>query len=256
MVVSDTSGGSTSNLIIANGDANNAATKLGLTVNAAVTTKNSGDLKLQTVSKATLLSSLNGGKGAAAGTFVITDNTGTARTVSIDKDAKTVGDVINAINDSGLAISARINSTGDGILIVDTTDAGGSLLKVVEGSSTTGRDLNLLVAASSETINAEPKKVINGSFTCKVELDADDTLTDLTKKINDLNANVRATAFNDGTGTKPFRFNLFNQVSGLAGQLLIDTSGVNFKLNETVTAQDGIASDRRCRGSVGFFVQQ
>ena len=77
----DTTGQTTSNLIVANGDATNTADKLGLTVNSAVTSQSGGNLQLRTVNENTLLSSLNGGDGVGNGTLRITDTTGRVPTL-------------------------------------------------------------------------------------------------------------------------------------------------------------------------------
>lgn len=238
--LTDTTGLTASNLIAANGDGTNTADKLGLTANVAANTISGADLKLQIVSEATLLNSLNGGNGVARGTINITDNAGLKKSLTIDDSVKTVGDLINKIDNLGLAIDARINDAGDGIVLVDTTDGSGASLAVTEGNSTVARDLHLLSAATTATIDNVSRKVIDGSQTYTVNLSATDTLADLTSKINGLNSLVRANVINDGNGVKPYGFTLFNQVSGSASSLLIDTSGVNFSLTETVAAQDAL----------------
>jgi flagellar capping protein FliD len=238
--LTDTTGLTASNLIAANADGTNTADKLGLTASVAANSKLGTDLKLQIVSEATLLSSLNGGAGVARGTINITDNAGLKKTLTIDDSLKTVGDLITKIDSLGLAIDARINEAGDGIVLVDTTDGSGAGLAVTEGNSTVARDLHLLNTATTATIDNVSRKVIDGSQTYTVTLTATDTLADLTSKINALNGRVRANVINDGGGVKPYGFTLFNQVTGSASSLLIDTSGVNFSLNETVAAQDAL----------------
>ncbi|MDX1963980.1 MAG: flagellar filament capping protein FliD [Pirellulales bacterium] len=240
IVLTDTTGLTSSNLIIANNDATNTADKLGLTVNAAQTSKSSGDLKLQIVSEATRLSDLNGGAGVAAGSLTITDNNGASRSLQVDASLETVGDLLVAIESLGLSLQARINDAGDGIVLIDSTNNGASLLKVTDGGGGTGRDLHLLGAVKTATIDGQSKKIIDGSQYYSVELSSTDTLQDLGTKINALNGRVRATISNDGATVKPFQLNLFNQVSGKRGELLIDTSGVNFSLTESIAAQDAL----------------
>ena len=76
IVITDTSGG-TGNLIIAdNVDGSESATALGLVVDAGQDSINSGSLGRQTLGEATLLSSLNGGKGIKASDIRITDSDG------------------------------------------------------------------------------------------------------------------------------------------------------------------------------------
>ncbi len=77
---------------------------------------------------------------------------------------ETVGDVIDAINQAGIEVVARINDAGDGMLLVDTA-AGPSTLRVTEGSSRTAADLHLLGDEETIDIGGTPTKVIDGSTT-------------------------------------------------------------------------------------------
>jgi flagellar hook-associated protein 2 len=117
---------------------------------------------------------------------------------------------------------------------------GGSVFKVAEGNGTTARDLNLLAEAKTATINGVETKVIDGTSTYHIELSNTDTLQDLVDRINGATGRVRASIFNDGSTVKPFRFTLFNQSSGKAGELLWDTSETTFTLDESVHAQDAL----------------
>jgi flagellar hook-associated protein 2 len=235
----DTTGSTAGNLIVANADDTNTADKLGITIDAAESSKSSGTLRRQVLSEATPLSALNGGAGVAFGTVKITDNSGATGTLNIDSSIRTIGDVLQAIDRLGLAIDARINDAGDGILLVGTATTGNSL-KVEEGNSTTARDLGLLGEAKTVTIGGVERQVIEGSTTHRIELSPTDTLEDLVRRINETTTRVRASIFNDGSSIKPYRFTLFNQSSGKAGEILWDTSEAGFTLNETVTAQDAL----------------
>ncbi|HEY2146668.1 MAG TPA: flagellar cap protein FliD N-terminal domain-containing protein, partial [Pirellulales bacterium] len=64
--LTDTTGSTAHNLSVADGDAQQTAEKLGLAIDAATNSENSGDLGLRTVSETTKLASLNGGAGVAA----------------------------------------------------------------------------------------------------------------------------------------------------------------------------------------------
>ncbi len=94
-----------------------------------------------------LLSSLNGGAGLGTlGDITLTDRTGTSATVKL-ASAKTLGQVINALNGSGIGLTARLNDSRTGILLVDTSggtaasvsavsnDASGTATKLGFGSS-------------------------------------------------------------------------------------------------------------------------
>lgn len=170
VVTDNTAGGG--NLIIANGDANNAATKLGIAINQAVATKNSGALKRQTISEATLLSSLNGGKGVVLGDVRITDSKGVTKTADLNSTTnspKTVGDVIDAINALGNGVVARINDAGDGVIITDTA-GGASALGVKDLSGDIAKSLNLTRAAKTVDVNGTPTQVIDGTNSYTIDL--------------------------------------------------------------------------------------
>ena len=215
----DSSGGS-QNMIVANdpGDQDSTATKLGIAVNAAVSSVNSGDLHLQTVSMNTALSSLNGGAGVAQGTFQLTNTLGVSATVTVDSTMQTVGDVVNAVNRLNMGVQASIDSTGDGILLTDTNN-GSDSLTVAEGNSTTAADLHLIQTAPS----GQTARTIDGSTTQKVKLVAGDTLSDLETKINSADVGATASILNDGS-SNPYRLMLTSNQLGEAGALTVDTS--------------------------------
>jgi flagellar hook-associated protein 2 len=170
--ITDASGGS-GDLIIASTDATDTAEALGIVIEDAVGTVNSGALGRQSISRATLLSSLNGGKGVTLGDIRITDSAGGNATADLDSStspAKTVGDVIDAINALANGVEARINDAGDGILIVDTA-GGTSKLGVVDRSGNISATLNLTGASKTVEIDGDPTQVIDGSRTFAIDLD-------------------------------------------------------------------------------------
>lgn len=240
LLLTDTTGSTASNLIVANGDGTNTADKLNLDVNAATTSVNSGSLKRRVVSENTLLASLNGGAGVAKGTFTLQDTNGSTRVINLANGTfNTVGDVIDEINRAGLDVLARINDAGDGILLVDTAD-GPSSLQVIEGNKQTAADLHLLGEAETIDIGGTPTKVIDGSTTIDIEITETDTIATLAEKINGLSLGVTASVFNDGSGLSPFRLTLTSQRAGQAGELLIDSSLSPFTFEETTEAQDAL----------------
>jgi len=71
--------------------------------------------------KTVLLSSLNGGSGVGElGSLKLTDRSGAFATVDLS-GAETLEDVIDAINASGVGITARVNDARNGISLSDTT---------------------------------------------------------------------------------------------------------------------------------------
>jgi len=238
--LTDTTGASATNLIVASGDATDTAGKLGITVNAPTTSVNSGSLDLQIVSPSTSLDSLNGGDGVSLGSFVITDSAGEQGSVKLNNAGvkiTTIGGVMDAINALTIGVTARINDTGDGILLIDTAAGEGTMSVREVGSKTTAADLNLLGEAVEVDVGGSPTQVIDGSTTLTVDLTADDSLEDLVASINALDAGVVASSMSDGSG---YRLLLISQGAGAASALQVDTTDVPFSLEEAVKAQDAL----------------
>jgi flagellar hook-associated protein 2 len=240
IALDDTTGSTSGNLIVANADATNTADKLQLALDAAVSTRNSGSLRRRVISETTRLATLNGGAGVAKGTFTLQDTEGHNATVNLAVGGiETIGDVIDEINRQNLGIHARVNDAGDGILLVDTL-GGGSTLRVTEGNSTAAADLHLLAGEKTVTLGGTPTRVIDGTTTYTVALEAGETLSSLITKINGLNAGVTASLFNDGSTVNPLRLSLLSQRAGAAGQVLIDGSQSIFTFTETARGQDAL----------------
>lgn len=240
ILLTDTTGGS-SNLVIANGDATNTATKLRIAANVAKSTVNSGSLGLQTFNENMTLASLRNGRGISKGSFLITDSNGATSAVNLTVlNAINVGDVINGINSLGIGVQARINDTGDGLLLVNTAGGSGQLTVTDVGTGTAAKDLRIAGTSVVKTINGTPTKVIDGSYTDRITLDTDDSLQDLVNKINALEADFSASLFNSGSGSAPYRLSLNSKISGRVGELLVDGSGLGIGFQQTSAAQDAL----------------
>lgn len=237
LVVTDTTGATTSNLIIT-GD---AADDLGIDTGVAgvvASTQQGDNLQLKYVSLAAKLSDLNSGRGVGAGSFRLTDGFGETANVTIGADSTTLYDVVAKINSRGLALSARVNDHGDGILIEeDLSDAGGQTpfvaMKVESLSGTAAKDLNII--GTSETITGAS---IEGSYEWTVEVEAGDTLNEIIGKINDAGIPVSASLINTGSGATPFRLNLSSAIGGLQGELVVDSGAIDLGLTTATAARD------------------
>jgi flagellar hook-associated protein 2 len=255
----DTTGATSGTLTAANSDSandggsdgTNTAVKLGLATTSGPGSSTTGtlagaDLHLRTTSRNTLLSSLNGGGGVATGSFSITDSTGAKTTINVTSSMQTVGDVIDAINRNATGVHADINATGDGILLTDTANGNGTLA-ATEGNGTTAHDLNLLSAATT----SGGIQTINGTTTRTITLAAGDTLTDLQNKINALGQGLSAGILTDGSST-PYRLTLTGSQTGLAGQMIVDTSQIaGLSLGELSRAQNALLAVGTGNGSSG-----
>ena len=242
----DTTDATTSNLIIANGDVTNTATKLGLNVNAAVTEHSSGDLSRQIVSRQTLLASYNHGAGVTPGSIQITDSAGASSGLNLNTlAATTIGDVLDAINNLSIGVEARINDTGDGILLTDTAAGAGKLTVQDVGNGKSALELKIAGQAATTTID--------GSTTIKIALVAGDTLSDLVAGLNTANAGITASIFNDGSAT-PYHLSLLNSKSGKSDAYVIDGSGLSLKLSEVTAAQDALVAVGQGGGAGSLLV--
>ncbi len=175
ITIADTSGG-TGTLVVADSGVTTTATALGITNATSVASVNSGTLGRQTLSESTLLSSLNGGSGIDPSDIRITDTNGVSTAIDLNtlgSEAKTIGDVIDAINlattSGNVGITARINDTGDGILLIDTALGSGSL-GVQDVGGTLAKDLNLTRENTTQVIDSQSTVVIDGTNSFRVDL--------------------------------------------------------------------------------------
>lgn len=240
----DTTGGS-ENLIVANGDGTNTADSLKIAVDEATSEVNSGSLNLRTFHAGLTLDSLNQGEGVGSGSFLITDSDGKIAAVNTSiGDINTVGDLISEINRQasqvGVGVRASINDTGDGLQLIDTARGTGRLRVQDVGSGAVAAGLNIAGTSESALINGEEIEVIDGSSAVRIQLDDDDTLEDLVSKLNAADANIAASVFNNGSLSKPYRLSIVSQLSGSAGELLIDTSSLGIEFDELVEAKDAL----------------
>ncbi len=226
LTITDTTGG-TGNLIIA-GD---AAEGLGIDTDVAgvaSSTVNSGDLEHRYMSESTLLSSMKDGKGIGTGKFRITDALGGVVEISIDDSTQTLGHVIKKINDANIAVTARINDTGDGIIIEeDTTNgAGAAKIKIEDVTGSTAKSLRIAGTATG----TDAENYLDGSMETHLEFDATDTLKEIMTKINTSNAGVTVSSINTGAGANPYKLSIVSKESGTKGRFVMDTGDFNLGL--------------------------
>ncbi|MCP4246933.1 MAG: flagellar filament capping protein FliD [bacterium] len=211
-----------------------AAADLNLTATDATEPVDSGNLQLRYISRQTLLSTLNGGRGLRIGQFAISDSTGATHLVNVTETQKTIGDVLDLIDALGAPIAAAINATGDGILITDT--AGGEETLAIEDRSGgfTASDLGIAGSAhAGETF-------IDGSYEIRIDIDADDTLQEVAAKINEAGGDFSAAVINDGTSVAPHRLTVNSLRSGVAGRMIFDGRDTGLTMETMVQARDAV----------------
>lgn len=236
--IKDESGG-TGNLTIQNGvDGLLTADKLGLTIDDAVNSVDSGSLNVATINTNTRLDSLNSGRGVDDSSFIITDSAGAIGAVNIAADGiETIGDLLDAINGLSIGVEARINDQGDGVYLIDTA-GGADALKVEEsGSGTAAADLGILGTGTSVDLGSGPQSVIDGALTPSIDIDDDDTIDDVIEKINSADAGVTASRFFDGIG---YRLSITSNESGKSGRVQLDLSGIGISFDEVVEGRDAL----------------
>lgn len=196
----------------------NFAARTGLAGDSGPTVQ-SDNLQRRYLSETTLLSELNFGAGVNLGTIKLTSGAGSISIQFGQGQYRTLGDVISEINSRGTAIgvTARINDTGDGLLI---QSGDGSALKIVDEGAGTAAGLN--IAGESSTGR------IDGSFEQRIDVAGGQTLNDIVAKINQRGL-AQASVINDG-GSNPYRLSLTSRAAGSAGELIVDAHGADYGL--------------------------
>ena len=193
-------------------------------------TLKSANLQRQYVNEGTRLDALNAGRGISRGSFKITNSKGIYAAVDLTSTSITnLQDVINAINQTNIGVTAGINETGDGLLLTDTA-GGTAAMKVEEQGGTVAHDLNLLQTARDNRID--------GAFEFKLDVGGSDTLQSLADRISAETTLARATVMNDGTNMAPYRLSISALTSGTAGELIIDDSSTDLGVTTLARAQD------------------
>ena len=245
LVLTDTTGSTSGNLIVQDVGDTTAAADLGI-AQTSTTGAITGD-NLQYVGQDTKLSSLNDGNGVsdiAGADFAINLKNGTPIDVDLN-GAVTVGQAIIAINKAagGLA-TASLNADGSGITLTDNGGGGGTLSVSEIGSSTAAADLGLTAAAGGNKITGAAVqadlgtvllKTLNGgtgltlgtinvtdrSGTSKsIDLSAAKSFQDVLDDINTSGAGVTAALNSAGDGIQ------LTDTTGGAGNIVVaDTTG-------------------------------
>ncbi|MBI1309941.1 flagellar filament capping protein FliD [bacterium] len=234
----DTSGATASNLTIADVGGGTTAADLGITVDDAVSSIESGSLSLRHVNATTSLSTYAPDGGPVqTGSFLIIDSAGNQASISISTNAKTIGDVLQRINAAtGVQVTASLNDTGDGFVITD--DAGGAgTLQIKEVTGNVAAELRIL---GQGVVGGGGSQEISSRQRTVIDVSADDTLDSLVSKINSTSNDLSASVVNDGSSFNAFRLTLTSRTSGSAGRFVIDTGSLDLGLTTSTTAQDAL----------------
>lgn len=211
------------------------AVSLGIEANVGASDVRGRNLQRQYISEATRLEHFNG--GVPRGKFKVTTSTGATAIVDLTQgDEQTIGDVLREISTRlGDNLTARINDTGDGIVVIDSFGGAGRL-KIEESGGTVARALNILGTASAG------EEYIDGSFEERIDVGASDSIDDVAAKIRDSGANVNVAVINDGSGNRPYRLSISAEASGVAGALALDGGATGLRFDTVSAARDAIVT--------------
>lgn len=160
LVLTDNAGGG-GTLTVADINGAAAVEALGLD-NTAVGNTLTGDRLLAGLGSR-LIRNLNGGQGITTpGSITVTDRTGLTATLDFS-GAESLDEILNAINGAiddstsdALSLTARYNSTGTGIEIVDTSGATASNLIIADvGGGSVAADLGLTIDAAQDSVDSD-----------------------------------------------------------------------------------------------------
>jgi flagellar capping protein FliD len=242
LLITDTTraGGGTNPLIISGTGGMNTAAALGIETDPAgvnTATYSGSNLQHAYIGSASPLSALNGGSEVGTGTIVITDATGAREEFIINKDVKTVGDLIRRINSATtINVTAAINDNGDGIIVRADGAGTGQAITISDSTGAVARNVGIRGTASGEG----PDNYIDGTLETTVEFDPGDTLEDVVRKINEADPIVSASILNTGVGTQPFKISLTARDPGRDGRFVMDTNGFNLGLETLDKGEDAV----------------
>lgn len=213
------------------------AEQLNVAVEASenLATIDSGNLQLQYISEANELSDLRQGQGVRLGSMKVTDADGTTATIDLDYDyVVSLQDVIDAFARSGTNLRARINDSGDGLLIYDDLSTAGGTIKIEEDGGSVAADLGILGQS------AYGENFLDGSLEKKFEMGPGDTIEDLVERVNEADFGLKVSIINDGSSGNPYRISFVSQVTGRAGTVYVDAGNTSLKTQTLSAGQDAL----------------
>lgn len=220
--LTDVSGGG-GNLVVADVASGSVAANLGIAVDVASSSVDSGSLNHRYVNEATRFDDLlPSGTTLGTGDLRITDSAGNEETISISGAVETIGDVIDRINAAtDVQVTATLNDTGDGIVVID--EAGGAGTLAIEDA--VGSVAAQLGFDSTVFTGGDSKQRISGRAATTIEIEATDTLQDVVDKLNDAGGHFSASVVNTGSAINPFRLQLDATATGESGRFYVQSDG-------------------------------
>lgn len=242
IVLVDTTGGSAASVSAVSNDASGTAAKLGFTASSDPARLAGKSLERQWINENTLLADWDQGRGLKLSSLKFTNSDGKVSAVNFSQSTppKTIGEVLRTINASAKGFEARINETGDGLLLVDTAGGGGDLKVEDVGSGTTAKQLKIAGTSKSLTVGNASVKGIDGKLDFTITTTATDTVASLVTKLNEADDSLSASLLS--LGNSGVRLAISSAATGARGRLAFDTSSLTISLAETAKAQDALLS--------------
>ena len=230
----DVSGG-TGNFIVSSAD--DTASSLGIAANTEDDIVVGTNLDKQTINRDTLLSSLNGGAGIDTGSFIITDSNGEIGAINLSAEGITsVGQLVDAINELDVDVTASIGENGDGITLIDNGGGADTLTVTDSGNGTTAADLAIAGTATDQTIGGSTVSAIAGTQADVISIEATDSLASIAEKINASERYVTASVEQNDDGS--FSLSVRSNTGGDTGRFGITANGFDFDFDTVAKAQD------------------
>ena len=237
IIVEDSSGGA-GNLIIADTGGGTVAADLGIAVDDALDSVDSGNLNFRRLNASSSLAGYTpDGESFDAGSILIRDSAGNEASITLSSAVETIGDVMQRINAaSGIQVTAALNETGDGFVLIDEAGGAGTLT-VEELGGTTAADLRIL---GEGTTGSSGQQEITSRRAAVIEVESGDTLEDVVEKLSAAAAFLEVQVIDDGSTFSSSRLDLRAAASGAAGELTIEDFGLNLNLTTTVAPRDAL----------------
>lgn len=191
----------------------------------------------QWIGRSTALADLNNMRGIGEGRFEIITASGTAVSVNVTSSQRTVGDMLDQINSSlgSTDTRARVNDTGDGILIESTNASAATAISIRDTTGSVARSLNL----NTTSTGTGAANRVDGSYERVITVNPSDTLTQVSSAINSAGVGVLSSIINDGSAN-PYRLSITSRNSGTAGAFSIDTGAVSLGLSTVAQARNAL----------------
>lgn len=238
LVLTDVSGGVGDLIVSSVADGFDTAEKLGVAATESDGDPLAGaDLQRRRIHAGTSLDRLALDGQVGGGAIQIVDSLGASGLVDLDKlSVESVGDLIDAINATGIAVTASINDAGDGIQLLDDGDGSGTLT-VRDTRGQAAQELRLTGAATSQAGAGGNEQVVQGGLAQTITIEEGDTIDDVAAAINDALPGYSATVAQDASGA---RLLISAGLSGAAANFRVDDAGSPLAFHQSVAGRDAL----------------